>query len=179
MDRQTDQRRRIVARRIALGLLGACALVFLAQTGEFLVTRKLVRDTLLSLGLGAPIEDALVTVDSCTTTGRAPRRGGMFVLRETDCDVTIRVPATAPHRRIERAQVRLRDQRDGETVLGAGELLGRLGARWPGATLARLWLEVPNIFFVIALGPLGLIYLAVWRWRRWRRHDRFRRRRRF
>lgn len=96
-----------------------------------------MRDTLLSLGVGEHIEDARITVDSCTTTGvrRQARSGGSYYDSQTDCKVTIYVPARAPYRQVEKSPARVRLQDDAQETLGAGRLLGKLGTRWTGSAV--------------------------------------------
>jgi|CXWL01.1.fsa_nt_gi hypothetical protein len=173
--------RRNLVKWLIGGFAFLVALGFLLETGEFLITRKLIRDTLLSWGVGEMIDDARVTVDSCTTVGHtvSPRRGASYVVYDMDCEVTIYVPASGRPRAVDRSQVRLREREHIGQVLGAGRLMGTLGTRWSGEALWGMWLKVPNAFTLAMTASIGLVILVAWRWRRWWWHDRFRRRKRF
>lgn len=173
--------RRSLIKWAVIGAAVLVALILLIETTQFLIERKLVRDTLMSAGLGERIEDARVTVDSCTTVGvtKHARRGGTYYDSQTDCEVTIYVPAKAPYRQVEKSLVRIRLQDDARETLGAGRLLGKLGTRWSSGALLGMWLETPNAFILLSAGLFGIGAFGAWRWRRWWWHDRFRHRRRF
>ncbi len=131
--------------------IGIVVLVF----GVSDIGRLLLVDTGLWLGLGEPIERAVVVVDGCSrqaSTGR-PRWS------HERCVVRIVVPGAGKDAAVTEGEIAvsagIAASELRAAVRGAGMVLGMAGARWPASVILDRWFQwLPVFVALVLLGAL-------------------------